>query len=276
MKTNRIVTPLKIALFSLATTLAATTAHADVLSDVKSKGELVIGTELQFAPFDFLVNGKHEGLNKDFFTEVGKELGVKVTYIDLPWTSVLPGLEANKYDMVGGPVSITAARMKRYSFSHAISDASVALLKRKGNTKIMKSEDIAGMNVGAGQGSAPAAQLEAFSNTLSKPANIKLYVDNNQAYSEIMTGRVDAVANSLPNIAYIASQHKNFEVVMPPFGTEAYSGYVFRNDDDSKSLIESINKIMAKMTKDGRMAEIQKKWFGIAIELPQTPIVPKI
>ena len=43
MKTNRIVTPLKIALFSLATTLAATTAHADVLSDVKSKGELVIG-----------------------------------------------------------------------------------------------------------------------------------------------------------------------------------------------------------------------------------------
>ncbi|MGO3346364.1 MAG: transporter substrate-binding domain-containing protein [Marinomonas sp.] len=276
MKINHIMTPLKVALFSLATTIVSTSSLADTLDDVKAKGVLVIGTELQFAPFDFLVNGKHEGLNKDFFTEVGKELGVKVSYLDLPWPSVLPGLEAKKYDMVGGPVSITKTRLKRYDFSLAISDASVALLKKAGNNKIIKAEDIAGLTVGAGKGSSPAAQLDEFSQTLSTPAKIKLYIDNNQAYSEIMTGRVDAVANSLPNIAYIASQHKNFEVVLPPFGQEAYSGYVFRKDEGSKSLKEAINKIMIKMENDGRMAIIQKKWFGVEMDLPQQPIDPKI
>ncbi|ETX12643.1 amino acid ABC transporter [Marinomonas ushuaiensis DSM 15871] len=276
MKTNKIVTPLKIALLGLTTVLAATSAQADVLSDVKSKGELIIGTELHFAPFDFLDNGKHAGLNKDFFTEVGKELGVKISYVDLPWPSVLPGLEASKFDMVGGPVTITKERMKRYNFSLPIADASVALLKRKGNSAVTKPEDIAGKPVGAGKGSSQAAQLEDFSTSLETPAEIKLYVDNNSAYSEIMTGRVVAVANSLPNIAYVASQHKNFEVVLPPFGKKTYYGYVTRKNTDSESLLKAINDIIVKMKADGRMEDIQVKWFGNPMDLPTDMIVPQI
>lgn len=272
MQINRVMILLKVVLFSLV----CTAVHADELSDIKAKGELVIGTELQFAPFDFLDNGKHEGLNKDFFTEVGKELGVKVRYIDLPWPSVLPGLEANKFDMVGGPVTITKERMKRYSFTLPIADASVALLKKAGDNRVTKPEDIAGLPVGAGKGSSQAQQLENFSKTLKTPATIKLYIDNNQAYSEIMTGRVVAVANSLPNIAYIARQHKNFEVVMPPFGKKTYYGFVTRKDASSDSLLEAVNRIMVKMENDGRMEAIQKKWFGVSMSLPKEPVDPQI
>ena len=68
-------------------------AHADdQLAKVKKAGELVVGTEMQFAPFDFLENGQQQGFNKDFFAELSKEMGVKVRSIDLPWPSVLPGL----------------------------------------------------------------------------------------------------------------------------------------------------------------------------------------
>jgi polar amino acid transport system substrate-binding protein len=87
---------------TLALCAASLCAHADDLANVRKAGELVVGTEMQFAPFDFLENGQQAGFNKDLFAEIGKELGVKVRFIDLPWPSVLPGLEAHKFDMVGG------------------------------------------------------------------------------------------------------------------------------------------------------------------------------
>ncbi|MDV7105613.1 transporter substrate-binding domain-containing protein [Vibrio sp. TH_r3] len=251
-------------------------AQADALSDIKAKGELTVGTELQYAPFDFLEVDKHVGLNKDVFDEVSKELGVKVSYIDLPWTSVLPGLDAKKFDMVSGPVTITKARMERYSFTYPIADASVALLKKRGDSRITKPEDIAGMVIGVQKSSSQSQQLQEYSDSLDKPAEIKGYIDNNQAYSEIMTGRVDAVANSLPNIGYMASKHKNFEVVTPPFGKKTYFGYVVSKDENSASLLEALNDIIVKMENDGRMKAIQEKWFGVEMDLPQETIVPNI
>ena len=251
-------------------------AQADALSDIKAKGELTVGTELQYAPFDFLEVDKHVGLNKDVFDEVSKELGVKVSYIDLPWTSVLPGLDAHKFDMVSGPVTITKARMERYNFTYPIADASVALLKKRGDSRITKPEDIAGMVIGVQKSSSQSQQLQEYSDSLDKPAEIKGYIDNNQAYSEIMTGRVDAVANSLPNIGYMASKHKNFEVVTPPFGKKTYFGYVVSKDENSASLLKALNDIIVKMENDGRMKAIQEKWFGVEMDLPQETIVPNI
>lgn len=275
MRKQKFTQRLSQAMMVLAS-LSAFAANADVLSDVKAKGELVVGTELQFAPFDFLKGGTHVGLNKDFFDALGKELGVKVSYVDLPWSSVLPGLEAEKFDIVAGPVTITQERIKRYDFTYPIADASVALLKKRGDSRIQKPEDIAGKPVGVQKSSSQGKQLADFSDTLSEPAEIKGYVDFNQAYSEIMSGRVVAVANSLPNIGYMASQHKNFEVVMPPFGKKTYFGYVVRKDAESASLLEAVNDIIVKMENDGRMKDIQEKWFGVEMPLPQETVKPVI
>ncbi|AKJ67950.1 amino acid ABC transporter [Pandoraea thiooxydans] len=263
-----------LSLCACAVTLATltVTAHAeDLLAKVKHDGVLTIGTEMQFAPFDFLQNGQHEGFNKDFFNEVGKELGVKVKFLDLPWPSVLPGLEAGKFELVGGPVTITKARMARYAFTLPIADATTALLKRADDKSINKPQDIAGKPVGGGKGSAQLAQLQAYVAHLPGKADIREYIDNNQAYADLAAGRIDAVGNSLPNLAYVAKQRpKVFAVVLPTFGAKTYFGFVGRKDADSRALIDAVDKIIIEMDKDGRMAALQKKWFGLAMDMPQT------
>ena len=90
---------------------------------MKAAGVLKVGTETEFAPFDFIDAGQHVGLNVDLFDEVGKELGVKIEWVTLPWDGVLPGLEAGKFDMVAGPATITKARMEHYVFSAPIAEA---------------------------------------------------------------------------------------------------------------------------------------------------------
>ena len=70
----------------------------DALAKAKAAGVLKVGTETEFAPFDFIDAGAHVGLNVDLFEEIGKELGVKIEWVTLPWDGVLPGLEAGKFD----------------------------------------------------------------------------------------------------------------------------------------------------------------------------------
>ncbi len=71
----------------------------DTLAEIKKRGELVVATEMQFPPFDISDNGVYKGVDRELVDAVAKELGVKVSYLDLPWTSVLPGLDAKKFDL---------------------------------------------------------------------------------------------------------------------------------------------------------------------------------
>ena len=241
----------------------------DALTRVKESGALKVGTETAFAPFDFIDAGTHSGLNVDLYDEIAKELGVKIEWVLLPWEGVLPGLEAGKFDIVGGPATITKQRMERYRFTPPVAEATVALLKRAGDETVKKPEDVAGKVVGGGKASAQMDQLKAFVDTLPGKADVREYPGNNEAYADLAAGRIVAVGNSLPNIAFVAKQRPDtFEVVQPPFGTKAYFGYPGLKDDDHKSLMDAIEAAMLKIKSDGRLATIQEKWFGAKFDTP--------
>jgi polar amino acid transport system substrate-binding protein len=249
----------------------------DALAKVKAAGVLKVGTETEFAPFDYIDAGAHVGLNVDLFDEIGKELGVKIEWVTLPWDGVLPGLEAGKFDYVAGPATITKARMEHYRFSPPIAEATIALLKRAGDTTIMKPEDIAGKAVGAGKATAQLTQLKTFGDTLPGKVTAKEYVGFNEAYADLAAGRIVAVGNSLPNIAFVAKQRPDtFAVVLPPFGVKTYFGFIGRKDADSQSLDDAIQAAMLKIKADGRMGKLQEKWFGQSFDTPDTVPTPNI
>ncbi len=255
--------------------IAGAARAEDALARVKAAGVLKVGTETAFAPFDYIDAGAHVGFNVDLFEIIGKEMGLKVEWVALPWDGVLPGLEAGKFDLVAGPATITKARMERYRFLPPIAEATVALLKRAGDTSVMKPADIAGKTVGGGKASSQLAQLQSFGDTLPTKPVVREYVGNNDAYADLAAGRIVAVGNSLPNIAYVAKQRPTvFEVVLPPFGAKSYSAFIARKDADYAGLDEAVQTAMLKIKADGRLAEVQKKWFGASFDTPDTAPEP--
>ena len=260
-----------LAAAAMAISLASPAFAEDALARVKTSGTMKVGTETAFAPFDFIDAGAHVGLNVDLFAELGKELGVKIEWVALPWDGVLPGLEAGKFDMVAGPATITKARVERYRFTPPIAEATVAILKRKGDASIAKPADIAGKAVGGGKATAQLAQLKAFGDTLPGKVDAREYVGFNEAYADLAAGRIAAVGNSLPNIAFVASQRPDtFEVVKPAFGTKSYFGFIGRKDADYAPLMDAVQAAMLKIKADGRLATIQKKWFGDSFDTPDS------
>lgn len=266
-----IQTTFKAAVFGLAALgLTAVAAKADQLADIKAAGKLVTATDMHYAPFDMLKDGVYQGMTKDLFDEVTKELGVEPVYQDLPWTSQLPGLEVKKFDMVIAPVTITPERLERYAFTLPIADATVGLIRAASNSDISKPEDIKGKTVGVQQGTAQFRQLQAFGEKLGG-VTVKEYGTTDEAYADLAAGRLDAVAGSFPNLAYLVSQRgETFALLQPAtFGEPKYFAWVARKDEDSASLVKAINDALLKMTDDGRVKAIQEKWIGTYTELPR-------
>ncbi|MFT4012369.1 MAG: transporter substrate-binding domain-containing protein [Paracoccus sp. (in: a-proteobacteria)] len=247
----------------------ATAAHADQLADIKAAGKIVTATDMHYAPFDMLVNGTYEGMTKDLFDEVGKEIGAEPVYQDIPWTAELPGLEVKKFDIVIAPVTITPERLERYTFTLPIADATVSLVKAA-NGDLTKPEDIKGKTVGVQQGTAQFKQLEAYGASLGG-VTIKEYGTTDEAYADLAAGRLDAVAGSLPNLTYLVKNRPETFALFEPakFGEPKYFAWVLRKDADSDSFAAAINEALLKMTDDGRVKAIQEKWLGSYTELPR-------
>ena len=261
---------------ALVTILSSTAANAaDLLDKIKADKVFTVATEARFAPFEFVEDGKIVGYSADIMAEVMKALpGVELKRLDLPWQGILPGLAAGRFDYVVTSVTVTPERMKAYHLSAPIADATMALLKRKGDGTITKPEDIAGKAVGSQAGSAQLAALETFAATLKDkggPVTVSTYTDFSEAYADLGAGRIQAVVNSLPNLLEAARQRPDvFEVVLPTFGPKTYFSWAGRNDADSASLNELMDAELVKLNTSGKLAELQKKWFGAPMELPET------
>lgn len=258
------------ALFGMAAIGLSGPAFADQLADIKAAGKIVTATDMHYAPFDMLVNGTYEGMTKDLFDGVSKEIGVEPVYQDIPWTAELPGLEVKKFDIVIAPVTITPERLERYAFTLPIADATVSLVRAANNDSLKKPEDIKGKTVGVQQGTAQFRQLDAFGKELGD-VTIKEYGTTDEAYADLAAGRLDAVAGSLPNLTYLVKNRPETFALFEPasFGEPTYFSWVLRKDADSESFGKAINDAVLKMTDDGRIKAIQEKWLGVYTELPR-------
>jgi polar amino acid transport system substrate-binding protein len=265
------------AVVALATVSAFAQSGQDALERVKKSGVLKVGTETAFAPYDFIDKGEHVGFNVDMYREIVKEMGVKLEWVLLPWEGVFPGLESGKFDIVAGPATVTKERLLRYRFTPPIADSTVALLKRKGDNSLMKASDVGGKAVGVGKASAQLTQIKAYSDTLANKVDVREYPGNNEAYADLAASRLAAVCNTLTNIAYVAQQRPDtFEVVLPPFGVKAYAAFVGRKDADYAKLMDAVQATMLKIKADGRMAAMQKKWFGQTFDTPDMVNSPNL
>lgn len=259
-------------------------AHsADLLDTIRSKKEIVVGTEAQFAPFEFVQDGKIVGYGPDLMNLILAEApGVKVKQFDVPFQGILPGLATKRFDFVVTSVTMTKDRADKFAFTVPIADATTALVKRKDDAALTDPAGIAGKVVGSQAGSAQLKALQDYARKLQaegvaegKPAvTIREYVSFDEAYADLAAGRLSAVAQSLANLATLAKTRPDvYAVINSPIGPKSYFSWVGRKDADSASLVKFFSDGIARAAKSGQLQALQIKWFGFTMNVP-TDAVP--
>ena len=278
MNTRRtVLTSLALAATGL---LTLGTAHAQSLLDtIQSKKEIVIGTEAQFAPFEYLENGKIVGYGPDLMKHILATLpGVAIKQMDVPFQGILPGLATKRFDFVVTSVTVTKERMAKFAFTLPIADATTSLVRRKSDSALTGPESLAGKVVGSQSGSAQLKALQEFSAKLQAAGKsaitVREYTSFDEAYADLAAKRLDAVAQSMANLATLTKTRGDVYALVPgAIGPKTYFAWVGRKDAGSAPLVELFSKGIAEAQRSGKMAELQQKWFGFTMETP-TDSVP--
>ncbi len=266
--------PSRLALAACATVLAnvLSSAHAGTLDDVKKRGEMVVGMEVAYVPYEFFKDGQIIGYDVDIANRFADKLGVKAKFVDTEWNGIVPALIARKFDTILSGMTITKERAEKLSFSMPYAEATNVIMIRASDASIKSAEDIAGKRVGAQISSAGDKVAKEFQEALKakgKPgySDYKLYDHYPEAYLDLSNNRIDAVVNSLSTLAVVMKEQPGkYRVVSGVQDLKAYFGMAFRKEDGD--FVKLVNEQLLEMKSSGELAKLQERWFGSTMETP--------
>jgi polar amino acid transport system substrate-binding protein len=83
----------------LLMTLFQGAASAATLQEIKQRGYMIVATEDDYPPFEFVKDGVGMGLDHDLYRLLQKEGGFEIRQQILPWQGLLAGVATGQYDV---------------------------------------------------------------------------------------------------------------------------------------------------------------------------------
>lgn len=239
----------------------ALAAQENLLNKVKQRGSLLVGLEGTYPPFSFQdENGKLAGFEVDFANALAQHLGIKASLKPTKWDGMLASLDSKRIDVVINQVTISDERKKKYDFSTPYTVSGIQALTKKANAaSISKPQDLSGKKVGVGLGS----NYEQWLRANVKGVDVRTYDDDPTKYQDLRVGRIDAIlVDRLAALDLVKKTGDTLAVAGPAFSRQE-AGVALRKGNPD--LLAAINQAIADMQKDGTMAKLSDKWFGVDV-----------
>lgn len=236
------------------------------LSDIKSKGKLVVGTSADYPPYEFhtMANGKDEivGLDIDIAKEVAKELGVELEVKDMDFDGLLVALQAGKVDMVFAGMTPTDERKENADFSDIYYTATHRFILRSGEEGSVKSfDDLKGKKIGVQKGSIQ----EGIAKDNFDEANIKSLAKVTDLVLDLKNNKVDAILIE-EGVAKINCD-KNKDIAMSDFVvTDENGGAAIALKKGSTELQTEVNKTISKLKEEDKITKFVSDASDLAAE----------
>lgn len=251
---------MKKALIAVLVLLVACAFGVYAGGGAEAKGKTItVGVNSENPPWIFMKDGKMTGMEADILEEFAKRAGYKVEYKSAPFATVLTGVQSGQWDVAMSSIWIKKERAEVMDFGDPYYDSGIGLMTRKGG--ITDLTQLKGKTLGSDTGSANEAWL-VDNQAKYGPYTIKSYDYWVDAALDLEAGRLDGVVVDDPIALYYIKEHPNSGLVMPIYmpGFKAGQALAFKK---GSALRNEFNKIQNAMKKDGTMAAIHKKWFGV-------------
>lgn len=229
-----------------------------------SAQDLKVAIDPTYEPFTYkTADGKPTGFDVDIAQAICDQLKRKCVFVEQVWDSMIPGLQARKYDVIISSMSITDDRKKVVDFSDKYYKTPSGIVVKEG-TAYSGPASLKGKKIGVLKGSTQ----EKFAMGDLKPAGVTVvpYEAQDQVYLDIKAGRLDGtVADKVEvNGGFLRKpEGKDYGYAGPDqYDAKYYGegiGIALRKGqgDLKKQLNEAIDTIRA----NGTYARIAKKYF---------------
>ncbi len=248
----------------------------DTLARIKKEGVVRIGFANE-APWSFAkADGTIAGADYELATLIFSRLGIPTLEgVITKFGSLIPGLKANRFDVVVAGFYIRPARCEQVAFSEPTVGVGDAIVVAKGNPKKISSYKSIVSNPALKLGGVVGAATAKNAQTAGVPdSQLIMFPDFVSAVSALKAGRVDGALQTAVTASATAKADETVERATPfeqPVingkPTINYAGYAFRPED--ADLLAAFNAELTKTLGSPDHLAILSKYSITADEVPK-------
>lgn len=224
---------------------------------------LRIGTEGAYPPFNFIdADGELRGFDIDIANALCEEMDRDCEFVTQDWDGIIPGLLADRYDIIIASMSITEERKEAVAFTDRYYTNRLQFLGPKDMDVEISDAALEGMNIGVQRATISGQWLD---DNMGDVVNIRRYDTQENAYLDLASGRIDLVlADNLVSYEWLESdQGEDYEYKGEPVYSGDEIAIALQQGDDE--LREELNAALQAIRDNGTYAEINAKYFPFDI-----------
>jgi len=251
---------LKRLLLCLVLLAAALPARAQtVLDTILARGTLRVGLTGDYRPFSIKDGaGAFTGLDVDMGEALAKAMGVKFEIVPTAWPNLMADLQAQKFDVGMGGISVTLERAKTAMFSSPVMRAGKAPIARctdKDRFTSLVEIDKPGVRVITN----PGGTNERFDRANLKQAQIVVFPNNAAIFDELIAGHADVMLTDSVETKLQQKLHPELCAIHPdaPFDFSELA-YLLPRDVALKTFVDTWLHIMGET---GDQRRLVAKWL---------------
>mgnify|MGYP003295601033 CR=1 FL=1 len=209
----------------------------------EEKNTLVMATSPDFPPFEYLEGSEVVGIEVDIMKKIADKMGKELVIEQMDFDSVIPGVQAGKFDVGVSGITATEERKQNMDFSDTYFVAAQAIVVTP-DSPITCKADLTGKKISVQTGTT------AEDYCMSEGYEVSAFTANNDAAAALTSGKVDAwVVDNEVAVALAAQQ--GLTVLDEAMTTEPYA-FAFKKGADA-DMIAAFNEVINGMIADGSM-----------------------
>jgi polar amino acid transport system substrate-binding protein len=232
---------------------------SDTLASIKQRGELRVGMQVGYAPFEMLNNnGDLIGFDVEMAGLIASALKVELRLIRLNWSEVIPMLLDGRIDIIMSGMTITPEKNLQVMFATPIVETGrmfVTQAKSSHNFKNLQELDTAGAFVV----SVPGGVGELRIRELLPNASFREFPDRKAAVAEIIERRAQAYIDEEFVIRALCAGKSS--VLTSKFEPLTYEMIAWGVRPGDVHWLNWLNNFILKIQGDGRLQGLKKKWL---------------
>ncbi|MFA7461434.1 MAG: ectoine/hydroxyectoine ABC transporter substrate-binding protein EhuB [Trueperaceae bacterium] len=255
----------KTALIALLAALVVSFGFAQSTLEHYQQNGITIGTANEI-PYGWVDGGVAQGISPDVLTAVLNNLGIT----DIRWTvtefgSLIPGVIANRFDIVAASQAVLPARCEQVAFSKINDSYGEGFLVLAGNPRNIHSYDDFVNNSSLRMGIVSGADQLDFAQSYGISENQLVMLNANaDAPSALTAGRIDAYAATGLTVVGLADGNDRVEAaaefVDPVVEGEAVRSYGAFTFNQNSEFLEVFNQALAEFHETAEYREILKSY----------------
>lgn len=239
----------------------AETPESDILTEIRERGVLRVGTAGDYQPMSYLdpETGTYIGFDAELAEDLAAALGVTVEYVKTSWPTLMEDTLAGQFDLAVCGITITEARKEQALMSDGyLVNGKTILCRAEDAEKYRSLEAVNKPEVRVMEN--PGGLNEKFARENLPEATLIIHDVNQEIPGLVASGEADVMITEIMEAGFYVRKDPRLAapLIHEPF-TNGELGFLMQKGNEP--LLEFVNAFLVQEKESGRLDELAEKYI---------------